>query len=142
VEYRPFIGSDAAVVSNRPVAAPAVGLGLHDVIGMQLLLNILNASFALDPGCQPAADIAAAGDRRKIVETRKEAELRQCLQDAQIEGRAADAAAGECEADSVVLQDFAAEQPHRFYLRATRPTSILGVPGCFWADLLPPELQG
>src|SRR5437899_7979713 len=49
------------------------------------------------PSRQPAADVAAAGDRRQIMEMPQQPVGGESLQDAERKGGAADAAAGEAE---------------------------------------------
>ncbi len=57
--------------------------------------NILAPAFVEDPGAQPAPDVATAGYSGQIVEALEQPAARQRLQDAEVEGRAANASAGE-----------------------------------------------
>ena len=54
-------------------------------------------AFAVQPRREPAADVAAAGDGREIVDRCERADAREALQHAERERRAADAAARETE---------------------------------------------
>ncbi len=71
---------------------------LSGVLPGKLLQDLVAQPLPLDPGDEPAADVAAARDRRQVVEVAQQALLRQPLQDAEVEGGAADAAAGEGQA--------------------------------------------
>ena len=59
--------------------------------------TVQSLRMAMDPGGEPAADVASAGDGRKVVELVQKLQARERLQDAESEGRAAYASAGEAE---------------------------------------------
>src|SRR5262249_46003206 len=50
---------------------------------------------------QPRANVAATGDRREIIDPVQQIALLQCLQDAQVEGGAADAPPRKCQPDQI-----------------------------------------
>ena len=60
---------------------------------IEFLLDGLDPPLALDQCRQPTADVASARYRGQIIQPLQQASLSQCLQHAEIEGRAANAAA-------------------------------------------------
>ncbi len=72
-------------------------LGLECVRPRELLQLIERLRVVVHPGLQPTGDVAAAGDARQIVEALQDAEVREMLEHAEIEGRAADTAAGQAD---------------------------------------------
>ncbi len=57
--------------------------------------HVGDIAAVMEPRAQPAGDVAASGDARHVVEVAQQPELRQRLRDAEVECRAANAAAGE-----------------------------------------------
>src|SRR5207253_9184788 len=69
------------------------------------------AGRARGPRVEPAGDVAAAGHGRQVVDMAQQVEVRQRLQYAQVEGRAADAAAGKAESDQICVRGPAQRGP-------------------------------
>src|SRR4030081_928402 len=59
------------------------------------------ASHPKDPCIQPACDIPAARDGGEVINMLNEVQMRECLKDTQIKGRAANAATGEADRSQV-----------------------------------------
>ena len=63
--------------------------------------------FVADDAVQPGADVAAPGHGGEVIDEGEQAEFRQALQHAEIEGGAADAAAGKRQAERAHAMRFA-----------------------------------
>ena len=100
---RAQVGGDAdaeiARAHRRQVAAVAAQPRQRDrVAARQQRLRAIDAEHA-DQAREHRADVAAAGDGGQVIEALEDAALRQATQQAEAERRAADAAAGQCQAD-------------------------------------------
>ena len=85
------------VIAVLPQVADRLRLGLEGVRAREFFELIERTLVMMHPRLQPARDIAAAGNARQKVEALKDAEVREVLKYAEVEGRAADAASGEAD---------------------------------------------
>ena len=105
-EQRPEVGGHQAAL-GREVAAgrpqpidrgEACLIAAHraNLRGIQPAHHLV-ATVAVQPRCQPAADVAAAGYRGEVIELAEHTGARERLKNSQSEGCAADSAAGEAQ---------------------------------------------